>query len=265
MSTIHRDHFAKQSAATGFHEYLERHYIEVLDKRAKILEILEENQLVAEETLFIGDMQHDVETARHGGIYSCAVLTGYTGLEQLRASEPHLVVEHLGELKAILEGSRWEFPAAVNSNSASPRERPIATVGALIFNGRNEVLMIRTRKWSNLWGIPGGKIELGESSLAALSREIKEETNLDVENIRFVMVQDCIHSKEFYRDAHFILLNYVCKTAGPETVQLNDEAEEYRWIPLADVEQLELNQPTQILIEEVRQRHLTEHGHYPNL
>ena len=61
----------------------------------KIHEILEDNHLAPDETLFIGDMQHDIETARHGGIHSCAVLTGYNTLPQLRAAEPDLIVEHL--------------------------------------------------------------------------------------------------------------------------------------------------------------------------
>src|SRR6185503_7563274 len=77
LSTIHRDHFTAQSATTGFDQFLDHPYIEVWDKRTKILEILEKHGLNACETVFIGDMQHDIETARHGGIHSCAVLTGY--------------------------------------------------------------------------------------------------------------------------------------------------------------------------------------------
>ncbi len=74
--------------------------------------------------------------------------------------------------------------------------------------------MVRTQKWSGLWGIPGGKIKFGETSIDALKREIKEETNLGVADIEFVLVQDCIHSKEFYRDSHFVLLNYTCRVHG---------------------------------------------------
>src|SRR3954471_20379440 len=91
---------------------------------------------------------------------------------------------------------------------------PITTVGALIFNPSREVLMIRTHKWSNLWGIPGGKIKLNESAEDALRREVREETGLEISDIGFVLVQDCIQSKEFYREAHFVLLNYTCSSPG---------------------------------------------------
>jgi phosphoglycolate phosphatase len=226
LSTIHGDHFAVQAAVTRFGEYLERPYIEVRDKRKKIHEILEENRLVPDQTLFIGDMQHDIETARHGGIHSCAVLTGYNTLDQLRAAKPDLIVEHLGELRQKLERNHMHLKPS--SKEFEEDHLPVATVGALIFNNADEVLMVRTHKWSDLWGIPGGKIKWGESSIEALQREIKEETNLAITDIEFVLVQDCIHSKEFYRDAHFILLNFACRCEGKENVRLNEEAREYR-------------------------------------
>ena len=114
--------------------------------------------------------------------------------------------------------------------------------------------MIRTRKWSNLWGIPGGKVKLGETSTNALSREIKEETNLDITDIKFVLVQDCIHSKEFYRDAHFVLLNYTCRCVGKPKVKLNDEAREFRWLSLKEAMALPINQPTRTLLKAVMKK-----------
>jgi phosphoglycolate phosphatase len=133
------------------------------------------------------------------------------------------------------------------------QEHPIATVGALIFNAADEVLMIQTHKWSNLWGIPGGKIKLGETSTDALRREILEETGLAVDRIEFALVQDCIRSTEFFREAHFVLLNYTCRTNG-HAVTLNDEAEHYRWLPPAEALNLPLNTPTRILLEAVKGR-----------
>ena len=249
LSTVHRDYFKVQCDTTGFDAFLDLPYTDVWDKREKIHEILRENNLHPDETLFIGDMEHDIETARHGGIHSCAVLTGYNTLDQLRAAKPDLIVEHLSELRRILEKNNFHLQPVSTEDHAEP---PLATVGALIFNGRNEALMIRTHKWSGKWGIPGGKIKRGETALAALRREIKEETNLAVTGIKFVIVQDCISSKEFYRDAHFVLLNYVCRAAGKKLkVILNDEGFEFRWLPLVAAKKLKLNQPTRILIEAV--------------
>jgi phosphoglycolate phosphatase-like HAD superfamily hydrolase/ADP-ribose pyrophosphatase YjhB (NUDIX family) len=251
LSTVHPDYYALQAGATGFAQYIDRPYLGVWDKRAKIVELLAENQLSAAETLFIGDMQHDIETAKYGGVHSCAVLTGYNRLEQLRASEPDLIVEHLGELRGILERAGFDLRPRPGGATGDGPAHPVCTVGALIFNADNRVLMVRTQKWSNLWGIPGGKIKFGEPSLEALRREIKEETSLDIGDIRFVLAQDCIHSKEFYREAHFVLLNYTCRVEGNAAVKLNEEAQEFRWMPPAEALAMPLNQPTRTLLEKV--------------
>ena len=253
LSTVHGDYFAAQCKVTGFDAFLDKPYTDVWDKREKIHQILTENNLKPEETLFVGDMEHDIETARHGGIHSCAVLTGYNTVEQLRAAQPDLIVEHLSELRIHLEKNDFHFkPLPGEGGEIEP---PLATVGALIFNDRNEALMILTHKWSGKWGIPGGKIKRGETALAALRREIKEETNLSVRDIEFVIVQDCISSKEFYRDAHFVLLNYKCRCHGRPNVKLNDEAREFRWVNCAEAPALPLNSPTRKLLEVVAGNH----------
>ena len=282
LSAVPSEHFAVQQARTGLGEFLDRPYLGIWDKRKKIHGILAENKLVPHETVFIGDMQHDIETARHGGIGSCAVLTGYQNAAQLRAAQPDLIVEHLGELRALLERHGMQLKPAppeprapaksipartkkLAAQQSDPRPAepprppapsfPIPTVGAAIFDRAGRVLMVRTRKWSDLWGIPGGKIERGERAEVALRRELKEETNLAVTDIRFVLAQDCIHSKEFYRDEHFVLLNYTCRcpTARPR-VKLNDEAQEFRWLPLRDAFKLPLNLPTKVLLRAIAGR-----------
>jgi len=254
LSSVLAVYFKAQCRVTGFDAFLDRPYTDVWDKREKIHEILRENHLLADETLFIGDMEHDIATAKHGGVHSCAVLTGYNTLEQLRAAQPDLIVEHLSELRGLLEKN--DFHLKLLENKIEESHPPLATVGGLIFNSKNEVLMIRTHKWSDKWGIPGGKIKWGETSEAALRREILEETGLKISDIKFALVQDCIHSKEFYRDAHFVLLNYTCRcTAKNPLVKLNDEGREFRWLKLADAKKLKLNRPTKILIEALGKRY----------
>jgi hypothetical protein len=74
---------------------------------------------------------------------------------------------------------------------------------------------------------------------------------LEIKDIKFVLVQDCIHSKEFYRDAHFVLLNYTCRCAGPANVRLNDEAREFRWVSVKEALKMPINQPTRTLLRAV--------------
>jgi phosphoglycolate phosphatase len=254
LSSIHASHFEKHLSLTGFESYFRETYVGVHDKRQKIHSLLETHQLSPGETLFVGDMQHDIDAAKHGKTRSCGVLTGFNSLQQLEASEPDLIVEHLGELQRLLHRHQGEMPSEEASTPSSEFRIPISTVGALIFDQSEKVLMIQTHKWSNKWGIPGGKIQFGESSEAALEREILEETNLKVRDIHFVMVQDAIFSEEFYRKEHFLLLNYTCQALPPLDTKLNHEAQTFRWVTLDQALALDLNQPTKALITTVIQQ-----------
>lgn len=134
------------------------------------------------------------------------------------------------------------------------RPFPLVTVGGLLRDARGNVLLVRTRKWSGKWGIPGGKVELGETLEAAFRREILEETGLEIVEPRLVMVQEAINHPEFHRPAHFVLINYVADVAGEKPdVTLNDEAEAYAWKPLAETlgDMKDVNLPTQALLKKI--------------
>jgi len=138
------------------------------------------------------------------------------------------------------------------------RPFPLVTVGGLLRDADGNVLLVRTRKWSDKWGIPGGKVELGESLEDAFRRETREETGLELSNPRLIMLQEAINHPEFHRPAHFVLINYVADVSGVKpAVTLNDEAEEYVWTPLDEAVRNtsrgwgRINQPTQALLEKI--------------
>ena len=58
----------------------------------------------------------------------------------------------------------------------------------IILSEKNNLLVLKRPhfvKWApEKWGLPGGKIEDGETSLAAAIREVKEETTLDVTDLQ---------------------------------------------------------------------------------
>jgi phosphoglycolate phosphatase-like HAD superfamily hydrolase/ADP-ribose pyrophosphatase YjhB (NUDIX family) len=255
LSTMHPEHFAVQAKANGFDRFLDHVHLGIWDKREKIAAILKEHGWRPEETVYIGDMEHDVETARSVGMGSVGVLTGYNSSDRLHRAGPDLVVEHLGELQWRMEAGGLEWPPSVTSPVGSgASRRPVVTVGAAVFDADGRVLMLRTHKWSGKWGIPGGKMEFGEPAEEALRRELREETQLMVDDIRFVLVQDCIRSPEFYRDDHFVLLNYRCRAIAVDGVRLNGEAQEFRWVRPEEALGMDLNGPTRVLLEEIRNR-----------
>jgi phosphoglycolate phosphatase len=110
-TSVKQDYYLAQAEKAGLRPFLDCAYTGVWDKTAKIREILETQRLASHETLFIGDMQHDIETARHGGIRSCAVLTGYSHLADLQASRPDIIVENLDELRQTLEEHHLDLPS----------------------------------------------------------------------------------------------------------------------------------------------------------
>ncbi|CAN5493387.1 HAD-IA family hydrolase [soil metagenome] len=102
LSTINERHFETQATRLGVIDAFEHPYIGIMDKREKIRDILRTHALDPAETAFVGDMVHDIETARHGGILDIAVLTGYDLPSKLVAAKPSVVVANLAALQRML-------------------------------------------------------------------------------------------------------------------------------------------------------------------
>ncbi len=102
LSTIKASHFEKQAGRLGVTGFFEHAYVEIMDKREKIREILAVHGLDPAETMFVGDMIHDIETARHGGVLDVAVLTGFDPVDKLLPAKPTVLVNDLPALQRLM-------------------------------------------------------------------------------------------------------------------------------------------------------------------
>ena len=113
---------------------------------------------------------------------------------------------------------------------------PILTagVGLLVFNNENEILM-QLRTDYNQWGFPGGSMELGESFEETAVRELKEETNLEIDDLELIRV---LSGKDTYREypngdkLYDITAIFVIKKYHGELKINDDESKKLAWFDL---------------------------------
>ena len=125
-----------------------------------------------------------------------------------------------------------------------PQLYPEATVGALIVNEVDKVLIVRSSKWNNKYTVPGGHIELGERAEEAIKREVREETGLDVEPVKLLLVQQAIYPKDYHKHEHFLFMDYLCKAKSSEVKLDGRELQEYLWVTPEDALKLDMEEYT---------------------
>lgn len=115
LSSARPEFLARQASQLGVAGFFEEIRAGVADKREELPRLLADHSLAASETAFIGDMEHDVETALSCGVHAVAVLTGYDPPHKLMRAAPEITVSHLGQLRRLME---LTTPAA--GGAASP-------------------------------------------------------------------------------------------------------------------------------------------------
>lgn len=126
---------------------------------------------------------------------------------------------------------------------------PEPTVGIFIINPDGNLLLLKSHKWPGRYVVPGGHVELGERIEQAVIREAKEETGLDVTDLRYLCWQEFVFDPSFWKKRHFFFFDYTCRVESTE-VRLNDEAEEYLWIQPSQALELPIDTYTRVSLLE---------------
>jgi 8-oxo-dGTP diphosphatase len=106
------------------------------------------------------------------------------------------------------------------------------TQKAVLFRPDGDVLLVAPAGDGEAtgWSIPGGRLEVGETTAEGLRRELREETGLDA-----LVRQPVLTTTRAWRDSEGALFAvvYACETDGG-TVSLNHELDDYAWLSVSE-------------------------------
>jgi 8-oxo-dGTP diphosphatase len=129
-------------------------------------------------------------------------------------------------------------------------ERPIVGVAGIVLDGERVLLVRRAAApQQGLWSLPGGALEVGETIVDGLRREIREETGLEAHVGPLVEVfERILHDSAGAAEYHYVLLDYLCVMEGG-ALKPGDDAADAAWFERAAVELLDITAGTPAVIE----------------
>jgi 8-oxo-dGTP diphosphatase len=109
----------------------------------------------------------------------------------------------------------------------------IKAVAAILIRSDSKILLTQRPKgkdYEGFWEFPGGKIEKGETEQIALSRELKEELDLNVDPALFSFFQSF---ESAYPDRYVTISFYLCRKWEEELKPLEEQSME--WVSIAEM------------------------------
>ena len=142
-------------------------------------------------------------------------------------------------LKPVSSVEKSEYPN-------SPR----VAVGAIVFKD-HKVLLVRRGKppAENLWAIPGGRVEVGETLQEATEREILEETGVTIRALEPVYTFDVIDQDARGRTRfHYVIIDLTADYVRGEP-RAGDDASAARWVSSDELAALKVSSKTRQLLK----------------
>lgn len=148
------------------------------------------------------------------------------------------------------------MPATKSRHRRDYPERPIVGVAGVVLHGDAILLIQRGQEpMRGDWSLPGGALELGETTAEGVAREVWEETGLRVRPISLVatldrIVRDHAGAVQF----HYVLVDWCCVAlaSDPGDPTPGDDALDARWVPIAELASYNLPQITLDVVKRAR-------------
>ena len=109
-------------------------------------------------------------------------------------------------------------------------------VGVSVIVRKDNKVLIGKRKnirASGTWAFPGGHFEFGESFIQCVKREVREEVNVSIKNVKFQTLTNDIHPKE---KTHYVTLFFTSDYDSGKVKNMEPEkCEGWEWIKWEDL------------------------------
>jgi 8-oxo-dGTP pyrophosphatase MutT (NUDIX family) len=138
----------------------------------------------------------------------------------------------------------YDDPGAPKANNVVP------SVTAIVTNEAGELLLIHKTD-NDLWALPGGGHDVGESIARTVIREVKEETGIDVEPTGIVGIYTDPRHVMAYDDGEvrqqFSIL-FTTRLLGGQ-LRTSSESKEVRWVPFDEIKALDMHPSMRLRIQ----------------
>src|ERR1700692_2481014 len=130
-----------------------------------------------------------------------------------------------------------------------PRHPQLAVSAAIFRDGR--ILLVRRARSppKGFYSLPGGRVEFGESLHSALHREVDEETALKIDIVGLAGWREVLPGTA--GSGHYLIMSFAARWSSGEPL-LNDELDDFKWLPPGALGDLRLTGGLEEVIETAR-------------
>lgn len=129
--------------------------------------------------------------------------------------------------------------------------------GTIIVNNQGKIL-VGVRTDNRLWSTPGGKCSTGETIESGAIREVKEECNLDVKNIKCYDVHVGAYNNggKGNEDKMWISFMFITHSFSGDVIPQKSEMDGFAWLTLNEIKKLDLFEPSKRGLESAEEKGL---------
>ncbi|MBU0975801.1 MAG: NUDIX domain-containing protein [Patescibacteria group bacterium] len=201
-----------------------------------------------------GALGHAQKTVGHLHIQVVPYIDGLVKINYQPISwAPGEVGDRLKEESSYMDDKFEKF--ILKYGKYQPVERRIV-VNGIITNSKNELLLIKKKNTlEDGWQTPSGGVDGNESLEEALKREVFEETQLRIEDVKFIGIDEeempILFEEGFVKKWRCIFIHYRAKVLSTRGGQAGDDAKEMRWVAANNLKKYRLSKLTQKVLKKV--------------